>query len=171
MLFWSRLGNCSGFELKWSSRLGVDSTYPGVDSPKSGADLALLESTHPKESIDVFFNLAHSSRLVNSGSRLGAQSPNSLSSVFWLVQSWSRLELFRSRLGSQYSKNSLLSFWSRAALESTRTFLESTRVSETQILSTVFLRSRCLGVDSAFAGVDSALSVRKLLSDFCLVLH
>ncbi len=169
MLFWSRLGNCSGFELKWSSGLVVDSIYPGVDSPKSGADLVLLESAHSKELIGIFFNFAHSSRLRNSGSRLGAQSPNFRSSVFWLVQSWSRLGLFRSQLGSQYPKNSLLSFWSSAALESTRTVLESTRVSETTILSSVFFGSRCLGVDSGFAGVDSALSVRKLLSDFCLV--
>ena len=46
-LFRSRLGNCSKFELKLPSRLGVDSSWPGVDSPTSGADLAILESAFP----------------------------------------------------------------------------------------------------------------------------
>ena len=121
-----------------------------------------MKSTEP------IFNLAHSSRLDNPGSRLGAQSSNSRSSVFWLVQSWSRLGLFWSRLGSQFPKHGLLPFWCSAALGSTRAVWESTRLSEIIIRSSVFLGSRCLGVDSRIAGVDSDLRVRKLLSDFSL---
>ncbi len=137
-LFRSRLGNCSKFELKLPSRLGVDSSWPGVDSPTSGADLAILESAHPLKSVDPILNFVHSSRLDCPWSRLESQSPNSRFSVFWLIQSWSRLELPWSRLGSQFVKHNLLPSWCSAALESTRAVWESTRISETANWSSVF---------------------------------
>ena len=131
--------------------------------------MAFSESAHPMKSTEPIFNLANSSRLDCPGSRLGAQSPNSRSSVFWLVQSWSRLELLWSRLGSQFPKVGLLPFDVKLVLESTRAVWESTRISEAVTWSSVCRWSHSLGVDSRTAGVDSNLRVHKTLSDFFFV--
>ncbi len=76
MLYWRRLGNCSGFELKCCPDLESTRTKPGVDSPMSGVDSVLLETARSQGSRDLSFGFTPSSRLGFSWSRLGSQSLN-----------------------------------------------------------------------------------------------
>ena len=150
--FWSRLILCSPWILIWILSTRVDSTVLGVDSNLRARTPDPLSFGSSSLGVDsnflggdsalsfrklVFCHLSVAlpwSRLELSGSRLESQSRKTDPLYFGAALPWSRLDLSWSRLASQRRKYRLLS-WGCAVF----------------------------GVDSDFVGVDSNLSVQKLL--------
>ncbi len=183
MLFWRRLGNCSGFELKCcldleSTRLNLESTPQCLELTRHFWRRLVLRN--PEIFLSSLLTRVDSD-ILGVDSALRARTPDLLSVDLC------RLGVDSNCLGVDSAlrdENTVFCLWGCAASESTRTLRESTRLLVSEIGSLTFclvflwestlaslgIDLPTIGVDSSSSGVDSALRVQNSFSVFLSVL-